>query len=264
MPRLPKLIFVSLTLALLISPSTAGPSSKTTKATPREKELENTIVLANQVQERLITENRRLSNDVVAVRMEAASLKQQVGTLTNMNKALEAELATNQVIIKSLTNALHYHEWVLENRAEIIEVLQKEWEPKKEAFFTTAGGKGHLKGFEVEDAFFYKGHVIIPTLFLSVFEDGSGMLARAAVHMDPDKKFEVVRCAIESSKRYAKEELAGVEGASIEQRASEVPKSATSNWFNMSDDTKSKVTTTGITLLGAAAMKLFDKWLEGQ
>jgi hypothetical protein len=234
--------------------------SKTSAQAEGVAALENVILQAHQVQERLIRENQELRAQVGERQSEVERLKENAATLTNRITALKAEQEQKNAVITTLTNWFELSNAIAEHRAEIVSTLQSEWEPRKQNLFASAGGKGEVQELQVEDVFFYRGFVVIPMLFFWTFDDGSGAVGRATVALDPAREFHIASCEMVDQLALSREDLMALQnGSPVEQKSAALTKNAGAWSLNISEDTKNRLWQGGIAIGVAAITKLLSQ-----
>ena len=241
--------FNSLTIALLSLPLFIGCS--TTENTDR--------YIASQMQVQvdsgkdLVALERRLRDLAEARAEDLKAERDKLRTeLAALKQAKDTGAGLDQTASR-LANFLRISDYLWENKATVVKRFHSEWSPKRESLFSAAGGKGQLLEFEVDDVFFYKGYVVVSSLFLWRAPDGSGGVGRCALSLDPDKNFEAYACEMTGENRLSQAEFANLLGngqASSQRLEQAAPASASQPFF--SERTKEKITDATIGVTAAA------------
>ena len=136
----------------------------------------------------------------------------------------------------------------MENRDEITKELQPKWQEIKLQLFQLGGGKGELREFDIEEIAFYRGLIVIPTLYFTTFSDGTGAVGRLVVNVDPAKQFEVVSCFMDDqAKAFTREQVQQLVGASqASGERPELPKPQKAFKVEISPETKNALINGGI------------------
>jgi hypothetical protein len=111
----------------------------------------------------------------------------------------------------------------LENKDQVVKKFNEDWAGSKDTLFSASGGKGQLLGFEVDDAFFYKGNIVISTLFLWKEGNGAAKLGRGAVLLDPDKDLEISGCQMLGTVNVTQEDLKAAFASSSSSATQAIP-----------------------------------------
>jgi hypothetical protein len=189
-------------------------------------------------------------SEVERLRVEIESLKQSQKTNATNNQACNQWL-----------QYLRINDALLENHDAVVKDFNAQYSTNRQVLFSAAGGTGKLLDFAVDDVFFYKGVVVVSSLFLWENQDGSGGLGRCALSMDPNKNFDALGCEMRGQIALSRQDLtallqdgngAGVSSERLEHAAAQVPNQPSSASKPLvSEATKEKLISAGIGVVSA-------------
>jgi hypothetical protein len=249
--------FAALTIVLLSALTFIGCSSVDMPRRPSSAELQRQRDSA--VDKAVYEESLRKSYESFYTNQ-----KSEVERLRVENEALKQFQRTNTVNEQSLERLLGYlriNDYLVENHEEIVKHFNSQYSEKREALFSATGTKGKVRGFEVDDVFFYKGLVIVSSVFLWENTDASGGVGRCTLSLDPDKNLDAVGCSMNGQTALTSQELAsvlqdgnnaGLSSAQLEHAAAQVPVQTSSSIKPLlSEGTKDKLIDAGIGVVSA-------------
>lgn len=212
-------------------------------AYPLEQMDGQSVGVAAGTLDRLGEENQRLKTNNIQLLAENVELKKTVLTL---NKYLQINncLSTNK-------------EAIAQNLIEI-------WTPHRDALWKAQGGTGMVVDFTVQDVVFFDGYVVVATLFLAKNQDQTGILAKGAVALDPDKNLEIAACAMDEHSTLSPQDMAQLTSESqIEERAKTIPAQPNKDGeWRISQENKDKAVGAGIAIGATLLYKLLDNYIN--
>jgi hypothetical protein len=200
---------------------------------------------------------------------EAVALRADFEKCKAENVALQkkqSDLVGTQADFKKAVELLKLNDRLIENKSDLVDGLQKEWEPNKYKFFKAMVGKGELKEFKVEDTCLYHGYVAVAVLFLWSGDEGWGGLGRGFVMMDPDKEFSITDATMAGTIAIPAEEYASLLQSSspqLEERVAKIePYRIAAEGSAISEQTKQKLIDAGIAVGTAVGTHFLLNWVD--
>ena len=186
--------------------------------------------------------------------------------LKTNNFQLQAENAELKKTVQTLQKYLRINNCLSTNKEAIAQNLIETWMPQREALWKAQGGTGEVVDFTVQDVVFFDGYVVVATLFLAKNQDQTGILAKGAVALDPDKDLEIVACVMDEHSALTQQDMAQLTNETqIEERAKTIPAQPNAKKdgeWRISQENKDKAVGAGIAIGATLLYKLLDNYIN--